>query len=141
MPRKQKINYQPTKHNIQWSLKEEFSRFLTDAQAQVKEQVTNGYLKNSSSSISKIQPTATPTVLYSKQWMPTTLTRLKGAEVTVNFGHNVREYQGRFYNSLRVFSMEFAGDAPQQPVAAAQANVAPAPQPQAQGEDDDDLPF
>ena len=65
----------------------------------------------------------------------------EGAEVTINFGHNVREYQGRFYNSLRVFSMEFAGDAPQQPAAAAPANVAPAPQPQAQGKDDDDLPF
>ena len=52
----------------------------------------------------------------------------EGAEVIVNFGHNVREYQGRFFNSLRVFNMEFAGDAPQQPAAAAQANVAPAPQ-------------
>ena len=65
----------------------------------------------------------------------------EGAEVTVNFGHNVREYQGRYFNSLRVFNMEFAGDAPQQPVAAAPANVAPTPQPQAQGKDDDDLPF
>jgi hypothetical protein len=65
----------------------------------------------------------------------------EGAEVTINFGHNVREYQGRYFNSLRVFNMEFAGDAPQQPAAAAPANVAPSPQPQAQGKDDDDLPF
>jgi hypothetical protein len=65
----------------------------------------------------------------------------EGAEVTINFGHNVREYQGRFFNSLRVFSMEFAGDAPQQPAAAAQANVAPSPQPQEQGKDGDNLPF
>lgn len=63
----------------------------------------------------------------------------EGAEVTINFGHNVREYQGRFFNSLRVFSMEFAGDAPQQPAAAAPANVAPSPQPQ--GKDGDNLPF
>ena len=50
-----------------------------------------------------------------------------GQELTVSFDVNAREYQGRWYNDIRVWKVEQAqGTAPQQ------AQQAPMPAPQAQ---------
>lgn len=49
----------------------------------------------------------------------------EGDEVVIGFGHNVREYQGRWYNEMRIYKYENAGartavPQPQQNVQAAQ---------------------
>lgn len=33
----------------------------------------------------------------------------EGDEVVIGFGHNVREYQGRWYNEMRIYKYENAG--------------------------------
>lgn len=39
-----------------------------------------------------------------------------GITVRVDFGHSVREYNGKFYNSLRCYKIEFAEDVENNPV-------------------------
>ena len=71
----------------------------------------------------------------------------EGMEIVVGFGHRTREYEGRFYNELRVYLIESAAKAQQRAAAAPQSpqvDNQPQPQPQAaesSQNDDDDLPF
>ena len=70
----------------------------------------------------------------------------EGEEVTIGFGHTVREYQGRYYNAIRCYKIEKA-DSMQVPPA--QADDAPkyvegtntAPKVEAKQEENDNLPF
>jgi hypothetical protein len=68
-----------------------------------------------------------------------------GITVRVDFGHSVREYNGKFYNSLRCYKIEFAedennpvqGDKTSQAVNTSQEEKIT---PQSEG-NSDDLPF
>ena len=70
----------------------------------------------------------------------------EGMEIKVSFSHKAREYNGNFYNELRIYNLEFLDKAPQEPAQktndAATGNQ-PTPQSQApqEGEKNDDLPF
>jgi hypothetical protein len=73
----------------------------------------------------------------------------EGMEVRCGFGHNVREYQGRTYNEVKLYRIEFQS-AQQEATATQQAQPSTAPQaeqsaPSAdtteQEKKDDDLPF
>lgn len=66
-----------------------------------------------------------------------------GEELTISFDVDAREYQGRWYNSIRAWKVDrvAAQAAPGAPAAVAQP-VAPAPAPDfAAGSTADDLPF
>ena len=72
----------------------------------------------------------------------------EGMEIVVGFGHRTREFEGRWYNELRIYSLESAARASKQPAAAPeqpQTGSQPQPAPQAaespQNDADDDLPF
>ena len=72
----------------------------------------------------------------------------EGMEIVVGFGHRTREYEGRWYNELRIYSLESVARASQQPAAASeqpQPGSQPQQAPQAaespQNDADDDLPF
>ena len=82
---------------------------------------------------------------------------VEGAEVKVGFGHNTKEYNGRYYNEVNLYKFEVLG-APMQTKApstdgvatngdpavvgpTAQPTQAPQPQPGAQEGAGDDLPF
>ena len=67
----------------------------------------------------------------------------EGDEVTIGFGHTVREYQGRYYNDLRCYMIKKADSMPVPPVQAEEApkyvegtNTAMKEQ-----EENDNLPF
>ncbi len=69
-------------------------------------------------------------------------------EIVVGFGHRTREYEGRWYNELKIYSLESVARASRQPAAASeqpQPGSGPQPAPQApespQNDADDDLPF
>lgn len=67
-----------------------------------------------------------------------------GQEINVSFDIDAREYQGRWYNSIRAFDVRqivpnAAGAAPAE--AAAPQQAAPFPPQQEAGSNDDDLPF
>lgn len=71
----------------------------------------------------------------------------EGMEIVVGFGHRTREYEGRFYNELKIYSLESVARASQQPAAASES---PQPNNNPPGfenpvtspkNDDDDLPF
>lgn len=70
----------------------------------------------------------------------------QGQELTVSFDINAREYQGRWYNDIRVWNVQPAAvQAPAMAAAAAPA-AQPAPQPSAAAftaasDDSSDLPF
>ena len=77
----------------------------------------------------------------------------EGKEVIVGFEHGTREYNGRFYNELKLYKFEVVGGAAAQPQPTQTAQPAPAQQQAAQqtsftdqtdeGSEDneDDLPF
>ncbi len=72
----------------------------------------------------------------------------EGMEIVVGFGHRTREYEGRWYNELRIYSLESAARAAVRPAAAPeqpQPGSGPQSAPQAaespQNDADDDLPF
>lgn len=72
----------------------------------------------------------------------------EGMEIVVGFGHRTREYEGRWYNELRIYSLESAARAAVRPAAAPeqpQSGSGPQQAPQAaespQNDADDDLPF
>ena len=72
----------------------------------------------------------------------------EGMEIVVGFGHRTREFEGRWYNELRIYSLESVARASQQPTAAPeqpQPGSQPQPAPQAaespKNDADDDLPF
>ena len=72
----------------------------------------------------------------------------EGMEIVVGFGHRTREFEGRWYNELRIYSLESAARASQRPAAAPeqpQPGSGPQSAPQAaespQNDADDDLPF
>lgn len=68
----------------------------------------------------------------------------EGEEVTIGFGHTVREYQGRYYNDIRCYKIEKADSMPVPP---AQADDAPKyvegtnTAQEARQEENDNLPF
>jgi len=71
-----------------------------------------------------------------------------GQEVTVSFDIDAREYNGRWFNSIRAYDVRLVDPAalgmqPATPAAAEQTEQAPFPpqQPAAEGESADDLPF
>lgn len=74
----------------------------------------------------------------------------QGQELTVSFDINAREYQGRWYNDIRVWNVQPAAQAPAM-AAPAQSAAAPAAQPAAAqpiannftaaADDSSDLPF
>ncbi len=77
---------------------------------------------------------------------------VEGAIVKVGFRHNTREYNGRYYNEVRMNNFELQGapmesqrgaNEPAQGANASAAGNQPTPQPQGaqEGEKDDDLPF
>lgn len=66
----------------------------------------------------------------------------EGDEVKIGFSHNVREWNGKWYNEMRVYRLEKISHAPQnepEPVEAPQPASAPVEQPKT--EEEDDLPF
>lgn len=71
---------------------------------------------------------------------------VENANVIVDFRHKTREYDGRYFNEVRVQSIEFV---PAQPTARPQSADEPiatipapaVPQPQEGGQENDDLPF
>lgn len=72
----------------------------------------------------------------------------EGMEIVVGFGHRTREFEGRWYNELRIYSLESAALASQRPAAASeqpQPGSQPQSEPQAaespQNDADDDLSF
>ena len=71
----------------------------------------------------------------------------EGMEIVVGFGHRTREFEGRWYNELRIYSLESVARASQKPAAAPeQPQPGNQPQPASQAaespkNDDDDLPF
>ena len=69
----------------------------------------------------------------------------EGDEVRVNFGHSVREYQGRLYNELRLRRLQKVSEASSATVEAASVavteNGSEAPAPATDGGKKDDLPF
>lgn len=72
----------------------------------------------------------------------------EGMEIVVGFGHRTREYEGRWYNELRIYSLESAARASQRPAAASeQPQPGNGPQSAQQAAEspkngaDDDLPF
>jgi len=74
----------------------------------------------------------------------------EGMEIIVGFGHRTREYEGRWYNELRIYSLESVAKATQQPAAAPQSPqpgsqpqqpVQQPESPQNAAADTDDLPF
>ena len=71
----------------------------------------------------------------------------EGMEVRCGFSHNVREYDGKTYNELRLYKIESikAANQPAQGANAAPADnqpTPPFPEPQnPSNQDDDDLPF
>lgn len=69
----------------------------------------------------------------------------EGDEVKIGFSHNVREYNMKVFNELRVYKIEKLASAPQMrlsPVTpSADATPAPASQEQTQEKENDDLPF
>ena len=68
-------------------------------------------------------------------------------EIVVGFGHRIHEYEGRWFNELKIYSLESVARASQRPAAAPeqpQPGNQPQPAPQAAESpknDDDDLPF
>ena len=70
----------------------------------------------------------------------------EGMEIKVVFSHKAREYNGNFYNELRIYNLEFL-DKTQQEAAQAATDAAAGQQTTAQpnapqeGEKGDDLPF
>ena len=67
----------------------------------------------------------------------------EGDEVRIGFSHNVREWNGKWYNEMRVYRLEKISHAPQ-----SEPEPAEAPQPasesiieQPKTEEEDDLPF
>ena len=72
----------------------------------------------------------------------------EGMEIVVGFGHRTREFEGRWYNELRIYSLESVARASQRP-AAAPEQTQPGSGPQSatqaaespQNDADDDLPF
>lgn len=72
----------------------------------------------------------------------------EGMEIVVGFGHRTREFEGRWYNELRIYSLESAARASQR-LAAAPEQPQPGSGPQSatqaaespQNDADDDLPF
>lgn len=72
----------------------------------------------------------------------------EGMEIVVGFGHRTREFEGRWYNELRIYSLESAARASQQPPQAAKpaepSNNPPGFERPATDDgngDNDDLPF
>ena len=72
----------------------------------------------------------------------------EGMEVRCGFSHNVREYEGKTYNELRLYKIECVKAAPQGANDAAsgnqptpQANAPQSQQKPAEEEQNDDLPF
>ena len=69
----------------------------------------------------------------------------EGDEVRVNFGHSVREYQGRLYNELRLRRLQKVSEAAPATVQSASVavteNGSEAPSPATDGGKKDDLPF
>ena len=72
----------------------------------------------------------------------------EGMEVKIGFGHHASEYDGKYYNNLRMYSIESVKiqpqqqpDAQQQQQPAAQQQQQPAAQQQQQPAEFDDLPF
>ena len=73
----------------------------------------------------------------------------EGMEVKIGFGHHASEYNGKYYNSLRIYSFEIVKEQfarpkaqPQQQPAAQQQQQPAAQQQQQPAEDEtDDLPF
>lgn len=69
----------------------------------------------------------------------------EGDEVRVNFGHSVREYQGRLYNEPRLRRLQkvsvAASATVQSASVAAKENGSEAPAPATDGGKKDDLPF
>lgn len=69
-------------------------------------------------------------------------------EIVVGFGHRIHEYEGRWFNELKIYSLESVARASQRP-AAAPGQPQPGSQPQSapqaaespQNDADDDLPF
>lgn len=67
----------------------------------------------------------------------------EGEEVSIGFGHNVREYNGRVYNEMRVYKLTKIGGQPaqpQEPAPQAPKTTKPEPKPE-KNEEDDGLPF
>jgi hypothetical protein len=67
----------------------------------------------------------------------------EGDEVRIGFGHNVREWNGKWYNEMRVYRLEKISHAPQgepEPSEAPQPASAPIIE-QPKTEEEDDLPF
>ncbi len=75
----------------------------------------------------------------------------EGMEVRCGFSHRTREYEGKFYNELRLYKIESVKKAANQPAAASNnasignnapaTNNAPTGAENNAGGDDDDLPF
>jgi hypothetical protein len=72
----------------------------------------------------------------------------EGMEIVVGFGHRTREFEGRWYNELRIYSLESVSRASQQPTQAvkpAEVNNNPPgferPATDDGNGDNDDLPF
>lgn len=75
----------------------------------------------------------------------------EGMEVRCGFSHRTREYEGKFYNELRLYKIESVKKAANQPAAAPNnasisnnapaTNNAPTGAENNAGRDDDDLPF
>lgn len=72
----------------------------------------------------------------------------EGMEIVVDFGHRTREYEGRWYNELRIYSLQSVARASQRPAAApeqpqpgSQSQPAPQAAESPQNDADDDLPF
>ena len=72
----------------------------------------------------------------------------EGMEIVVGFGHRTREFEGRWYNELRIYSLESVARASQQPPQAAKSaepsNNPPGFERPATDDgngDNDDLPF
>ena len=69
----------------------------------------------------------------------------EGDEVKIGFSHNVREWNGKWYNEMRVYRLEKISRAPQsepepEPAEAPQPASAPIIE-QPKAEEEDDLPF
>ena len=67
----------------------------------------------------------------------------EGEEVTIGFGHTVREYQGRYYNDIRCYKIEKA-DSMQVPAEQAPKYVDgtnTAQKVEAKQEENDNMPF